>query len=215
MTEDIYISDVSADCIISTEEQTVKQEKTSRNFSERLTRLHTELPSCFGRACCLFYKASQDSIHTILHTLLPLMGFVSLLTAFVECSGLNRQIAGLLTPLSSNLLGFLLLGLIISFPLLSPILAPGAIIAQVTGTLIGAQIGNGMIAASLALPALFAVNTQAACDFIPVGLGLADADEDTIKVGVSSVLASRFLTSAVASLLHGSSASGCTRDFCL
>lgn len=197
MTEDIYVSDVSADCIISTEEQTVKQEKTSRNFSERLTRLHTELPSCFGRACCLFYKASQDSIHTILHTLLPLMGFVSLLTAFVECSGLNRQIAGLLTPLSSNLLGFLLLGLIISFPLLSPILAPGAIIAQVTGTLIGAQIGNGMIAASLALPALFAVNTQAACDFIPVGLGLADADEDAIQVGVSSVLASRFLTSAV------------------
>lgn len=195
ITEDLYVSDVSADCIYSTEDQTAAQKKQESDLPARLSRLWTGFLSTVGKGCCLFYKASQDSLHTILHTLLPLMGFVSLLTAAVECSGLNAWIAGRLTFLSSGILGLLLLSIIISFPVLSPVLAPGAIIAQVTGTLIGTQIGCGAIPAALALPALFAVNTQAACDFVPVGLGLAQAKEDTIKVGVPSVLTSRFLTS--------------------
>ena len=201
MTEDLYVSDVTLDCIHSAEGPSEDPDSKNRDIIQYLFRFWNHFLPGVGKGCHLFYKASQDSVRTILYTLLPLMGFVSLFTAAVECSGLNLWIAEKLTFLSSNILGLFLLGGIISFPLLSPVLAPGAIIAQITGTIIGTQIGSGILPVSLALPALFAVNTQAACDFIPVGLGLADAKEDTIKVGVSSVLTSRFLTSFVRILI--------------
>lgn len=223
ITEDIYVSAVTEDCITSVPEKetasanemssdlkstaakdmngnpesTALKDMDGWNLFRYLLQRGTSALSLLGKGCACAYKASQDSVDIILHTLLPLMGFVSIITAFIENSGFNSFLARHLTFLSSNIAGLFLLGIIISFPLLSPILSPGAIIAQVIGAVIGAQIGNGTVAVSLALPALFAINTQAACDFIPVGLGLANAREDTIKAGVPSVLTSRFLTSAI------------------
>lgn len=177
------------------------EEETSGKFdSDKTLTQQINKPSLIakigigaGKVVATFNQAAKDSVQTVINTIIPFMAFVALLIGIIQGSGVGKLFAKLMTPLAGNVWGLLIVGFICSLPFLSPLLGPGAVIGQIIGTLIGVEIGKGNIAPQYALPALFAINTQNACDFIPVGLGLEEAEAKTVEVGVPSVLYSRFL----------------------
>ena len=207
ITEDIYVSAVGVDEISATGESAVEVTPVAEepkvgtyDTSKKITEQRAE--SSFvarigmgaGKVVAIFNQAARDAIQTMLNTILPFMAFVSLLIGVINGSGVGNWIAKLMVPLAGNVWGLIIIGFICSLPFLSPLLGPGAVISQIIGTLIGVEIGKGNIPPQMALPALFAINTQNGCDFIPVALGLSEAEAETVEVGVPSVLYSRFLS---------------------
>ncbi|MFD2829179.1 PTS glucitol/sorbitol transporter subunit IIB [Corticicoccus populi] len=215
ITEEIYVSNVGVNQVSvqgesNSEEQATekseevepqstysKDKKIMETRAEQKNKsLLTKIGLGAGKVINTFYQASRDAVQTMLHTVIPFMGFVALLIGIIQGSGIGDLFANVMAPLAGNIWGLIGIGFICSLPFLSPLLGPGGVIGQVLGTLIGVEIGRGNIPPNLALPALFAINTQNAADFIPVGLGLAEAETKTIEVGVPSVLYSRFLNGA-------------------
>ncbi|MEZ5086655.1 MAG: PTS sorbitol transporter subunit IIB [Tessaracoccus sp.] len=143
-------------------------------------------------------SSGRQALQIIWQTVLPFMAYVGLLIGIVNYTGVSNVLANWVAPLAGNPLGLILLGFIVAIPLLSPILGPGAAIAQVVGVLMGTQIGTGALPVQYALPTLFAIDGQVGCDFIPVGLSLGEAKPETVSVGVSAVLFTRMVTSPAA-----------------
>jgi glucitol/sorbitol PTS system EIIB component len=213
ITEDLYVSAVDVDqielvdsaeaSVAAAAEKLPEPEKefkysSDKKISQTLAAnkkqsIITKFGLGAGKVISTFYQAGRDAVQTLINTIIPFMAFVSLIIGIIQGSGIAKVFAKIMSPLAGNIWGLLLIGLICSLPFLSPLLGPGGVIAQIIGTLIGVEIGRGTIPPNLALPALFAINTQNACDFIPVGLGLAEAEAETVEVGVPSVLYSRFL----------------------
>ncbi|MDT3393542.1 MAG: PTS glucitol/sorbitol transporter subunit IIB [Bacillota bacterium] len=216
MNEGNYVSNVDVDQITLADEDDVANEAVAENESDnedaeeaqsddkfdntKTLTAQTKDPGILtkigigaGRVVSTFNQAAKDAVQTVINTIIPFMAFVALLIGIINGSGIGKVFASVMEPLAGNVWGLMILGFICSLPFLSPLLGPGAVIGQVIGTLIGVEIGKGNIPPQYALPALFAINTQNGCDFIPVGLGLAEADSKTVEVGVPSVLYSRFI----------------------
>jgi PTS system glucitol/sorbitol-specific IIB component len=147
------------------------------------------------------YQAGRDAVDMVLRNVLPFMAFISVIIGIINKTGLGNFIARHISHLASNVPGLIVLSIICAIPILSPILGPGAVIAQVVGTLLGTQFANGSISPQYALPALFAINAQVGCDFIPVGLALGEAEPETVEVGVPAVLLSRLITGPAAVII--------------
>lgn len=206
ITESLYVSDVkiaNIDLLEKVEDRNPHIEKKIetiddiQNNSLLISKAMSNIGIKMGSIVTIFYQSGRDAIDTVLKTILPFMAFVSMIIGIVLETGIGDFFAKLLSPFTGSIGGLIFISLVCSFPFLSPFLGPGAVIAQVVGVLIGVEIGKGNIPPHLALPALFAINSQAACDFIPVGLGLAEAEIETVEVGIPSVLYSRFLTGAL------------------
>ncbi|MCW5263361.1 PTS sorbitol transporter subunit IIB [Verminephrobacter eiseniae] len=157
-----------------------------------LVGMITFIGRSMGGVVNVLFNSGRKSIDQVLRNVLPFMAFVTMLIGIINATGVGTVLAHLLEPLAGNVFGLLVLSAICGLPFLSPILGPGAVIAQVIGAaIIGPAIATGTIPPAMALPALFAYDTQVGCDFVPVGLALGEAKPDTIRVGVPAVLISR------------------------
>jgi PTS system glucitol/sorbitol-specific IIC component len=155
-----------------------------------------------GRVVGIFFNAGRRTIDQVIRNVLPFMAFVTMLIGLILYTGIGDVLAQPMGPLANNIVGLLIISAICGLPFLSPILGPGAVIAQVIGVaIIGPQIANGTISPAMALPALFAYNTQVGCDFVPVGLALGEAKPKTIEIGVPAVLISRQIMGPISVLI--------------
>lgn len=205
ITAELYVSDVGLDQIALTDaaaaapaEAEAKKEEVKPKVAAAtngkqegfLVRLGKGIGGIVGK----FYQAGRDTIDSVIRNVLPFMAFISMMIGIISASGVGDWIANTITPFAGTLPGLFLISIVCSIPFLSPVLGPGAVIAQIVGVLVGVEIGKGNIPVQLALPALFAIDPQVGCDFIPVGLSLGEAEPETVNIGVPAVLFSRLIT---------------------
>ena len=220
ITEDIYVSDVKESNLAYTVEistvpekkaepetsnapKTKEQAKAEIAASQEANQpgIITRIGIGVGHVVNKFFAAGRDSIDMIIRNVLPFMAFTSTLLGIISASGLGNIIANTIAPLCGTLPGLLVISVVCGIPFLSPILGPGAVIASTVGVLLGQQFAIKAIPLQYALPALFAIDAQVGCDFVPVGLSLGEAEPETIEFGVPAVLYSRLITGPLAVII--------------
>ena len=218
ITEDIYVSAVTSAEVFPAEESSAGDNRAAgdkdialkeagpmaaekKPYAASRFNLLLEPVVAVSRIISVFQQSAREAVRTCLEMILPFMGFAALFIGICRGSGITQFLAGLMKPMGGSVSGLLALGIICSIPGLSAVLGAGATAAQIFAAVIGDLIATGSIAPYLALPALFAINCQCACDFIPVGLGMTEAKPGTTQVGIAAVTISRFMTSWIRILI--------------
>ena len=165
--------------------------------SKTIEKGMTSVASVIGTAVMKIVQSARTSFKIVLETIIPFILFVTILFTLITKTGLGGLIAQGLSGLTSSPVGLIVMALVITFPVISPIIGPGAVIPQTIGALIGGLIATGNIPLSMALPAVFAIHQPCGADFIPVGLSLTDAEMETAEVGVPAVLFAKFIISPI------------------
>lgn len=178
-----------------------RREAASEAAGGGFTGFVVKFGNAIGYVINTLLSSGRQAIKLTINTILPFMVYVSLLIGIVTYTGISNWIAKGVSPMASNPIGLVALGIITALPFLSPILGPGAAIAQVVGVLMGTQIAQKAVPVQYALPTLYAINGQVGCDFVPVGLSLGEAQPETVSVGVPAVLFSRLITSPIAVII--------------
>jgi len=214
--EDIYVSGVKPENVaLASGEEAGKAVSIGKSFGDAIAQeskkngngngrkigFIEKIGRSMGGVVGVLYQSGRETIDQIIKNILPFMAFVATLIGIILKSGIGDRIAHVISPMAGTLPGLLIISIICAIPVLSPLLGPGAVIAQVVGVLVGVEIGKGNVPPQFALPALFAINPQVGCDFIPVGLSLGEAEPETVEVGVSAILISRLITGPVAVLI--------------
>jgi len=213
--EDIYVSGNVKVEIVGDNEEAIKFESSAQPKKEvhaeaekkeeqktgGAMNIITKIGQVVGGVVNKIFAAAKDSVNTVITNVLPFMVFIGLICGAISYSGVGTWIANTISPLIATLPGMLVVCIVCALPFVSPLIGPGAVIAQIVGVLIGQQIGLGAIPPAYALPALFAIDPQVGCDFIPVGLSLGEADPETVETGVPAILFSRLITGPIAVVL--------------
>lgn len=209
ITEDLFVSGCEKSNIYVVDEaiEPEKELPTTAAMKSALKKTTTEtkeltgfvglinrMGRSIGGVVNTMYQAARDTLDVVLKNIIPFMMFISVIIGIINYTGIGKWLAELVKPLAGSLGGLFALSVFTALPFLSPVLGPGAVIGQMVGVLIGEEIGRGTIPPRFALPALFAINSQVGCDFLPVALTMAEADDETAAVGVPAVLFSRLIS---------------------
>lgn len=167
ITEDLYVSDVTESCISYADDSQVAAAetkaipdpknapapKTKAQARAELAEMNagkkknfiTRMGVGVGAVVNKFYQAGRETIDMTIKNILPFMAFVSMILGIIQASGIGDIIAQTISPIASTLPGMIVISVICALPFLSPILGPGAVIAQIVGSLLGVQIGLGTV----------------------------------------------------------------------